>query len=105
MTLLTCPHRLALKHNTVEDETDVFGGGRGTWSLFPQQVKYLSGQYGVLAILDKLTQMSQACLLTLWVFLNDTDDAIHNGSLVLKSTLQTKKLNMSNRKSMYVGDN
>lgn len=52
---LTCPHRLALQHHTVEDETDVFGGSGGTWPLFPQHVEDLSGQYGVLTILDKLT--------------------------------------------------
>ncbi len=86
--LLTCPHRLALQHHTVEDETDVFGGGGGTWPLFPQHVEDLSGQYGVLAILDKLTQVGQACFLALWVFLYDTDDTIHNGSLVIKATLQ-----------------
>lgn len=62
---LTCSHSLALQHHSVEDEADVFGGCGGAWTLLPQQVENLSGQDGMLTVLDKLTQVGQACLLSL----------------------------------------
>lgn len=85
---LTCTDRLALQHHSVEDEADVFGGLWGAWALFAQQVQDFCGQHRVLAVLDKLAQMGQACLFALRVLLDDADDAVHDGPLVLKATLQ-----------------
>lgn len=48
----------------------------------------LGGQDGVLAVLDKFTQVGQARLFSLNVLLYDADDTVHDGSLVLKTTLE-----------------
>lgn len=84
---LTSPHSLVLQHHPVEDEADVLGWGWGPGALLAQQVQDLGGQHGVLAVLDELAEVSQACLLALRVLLDDADYTIHNGSLVLKATL------------------
>lgn len=85
---LTCTDSLALQHHPVEDEADVLGGLGGAWALFAQQVQDLCGQHCVLAVLDELAQVGQARLFALWVLLNDADDAVHDGPLVLKTTLK-----------------
>lgn len=85
---LTCTNRLALQDHAVEDEADVFGGLRRAGALFAQEVQDLGGQHRVLAVLDELAQVSQARLLALRVLLDDADDAIHDGPLVLKTALQ-----------------
>lgn len=85
---LTCSDRLALEHHAVEYEANVFGRRGGARALFPQQVQDLGGQNRVLAVLNKLAQVSQTRLLTLRVLLNDADDAVHDRTLVLKATLQ-----------------
>lgn len=87
---LTCTNSLALQHHSVENEADVLGGLRGARPLFAQQVEDLCGEDCVLTVLYELTQMGQAGLFALWVFLDDADDAVHNGSLVLKATLQQR---------------
>lgn len=48
----------------------------------------LGGQHRVLTVLDELTQVGQPRLLALWVLLDDADDAVHDGPLVLKATLR-----------------
>lgn len=48
----------------------------------------LDGQHRVLTVLDELTQMSQTRLLALRVFLNNADDAVNDGALILEATLQ-----------------
>lgn len=88
---LTCADRLALQHHPVEDEADVLGRLGGAGSLLAQQVQDLGGQHRVLAILDELAQVGQASLFALRVLLNDADDAIHDGPLVLEAALRDKK--------------
>lgn len=90
-TRLTCTDSLALQHHSVENKSNVLGGLRGAWTLFAQQVQDLCGKHSVLAVLDKLAQMGQARLFALRVLLDDADDAVHDGPLVLKSTLQGEK--------------
>lgn len=90
-TRLTCTDSLALQHHSVENKANVLGGLRGAWTLFAQQVQDLCGKHSVLAVLDKLAQMGQARLFALRVLLDDADDAVHDGPLVLKSTLQGEK--------------
>jgi len=85
---LTCTNSLALQHHSVEDEADVLGGLGGAGALLAQQVQDLCGEHRVLAVLDELAQVGQARLLALWVLLNDADDAVHDGPLVLETTLQ-----------------
>lgn len=46
------------------------------------------GQHGELAVLNELAQVRQPGLLALRVLLNDADDAVHDGPLVLKAALQ-----------------
>lgn len=84
---LTCTDSLALQHHSVEDEADVLGGLGGAWALFAQQVQDFGGEHRVFAVLDELAQVGQARLFALRVLLNDADDAIHDGPLVLKTTL------------------
>ena len=86
-TALTCTYSLALQHHSVKDEADVFRGLRCTRALFAKQVQDLGGQDRVLAVLDELAQVGQARLFALRVLLDDADDAIHDGPLVLKATL------------------
>lgn len=90
-TRLTCTDSLALQHHSVENKANVLGGLRGAWTLFAQQVQDLCGKHSVLAVLNKLAQMGQARLFALRVLLDDADDAVHDGPLVLKSTLQGEK--------------
>lgn len=47
----------------------------------------LGGQNCVLAVFNKLAQVSQTRLLTLGVLLDDADDAVHDSALVLKASL------------------
>ena len=44
------------------------------------------GEAGVLAVLDELAQVREAVLLGLGVLLDDGDDGVSNGRLVLKTT-------------------
>lgn len=48
----------------------------------------LCGEHRVLTVLDELAQVGQACLFALWVLLDDADDAVHDGPLVIKTALQ-----------------
>lgn len=85
---LTGSDGLALQHHAVEDEADVLGWRGRARALLAQQVKDLGGQHRVLTVLDELTQVGQPRLLALWVLLDDADDAVHDGPLVLKATLR-----------------
>lgn len=84
----TCTDRFTLQHHPVENEADVLGRLGGARALLAQQVKDLRGQHRVLAVLDELAQMSQTRLLALRVLLDDADDAIHDGALVLEAALR-----------------
>lgn len=84
---LTCTDRLTLQHHSVENEADVLGGLWGAWALFAQQVQDLGGQDRVLAVLYELAQVGQSRLFALRVLLNDADDAVHDGPLVLEAAL------------------
>ena len=57
---LTSPDCSVLQDDAVVDEADVLGGGGGAGPLSAQQVENLGGQDSVLAVLDELTQVSQA---------------------------------------------
>lgn len=85
---LTCANGLALQHHAVEDEADVLGGLRGARALFAQQVQDLRGEHRMLAVLDELAQVGQARLFALRILLDDADDAVHDGPLVLEATLR-----------------
>jgi hypothetical protein len=50
-------------------------------------MKDAGGQYSVLAILNKLTQMSQTSFFCLTVLFQYHDDGVHNCALVIKATL------------------
>ena len=89
---LTCTNSFTFQHHSVEYEADVLGRLWGPWALFTQQVKDLRGQHCVLTILNELAQVCQACFFALRVLLDDADDAVHDGSLVLKTTLQYGKI-------------
>ena len=91
---LTSADSLALQHHAVEDEADVFGGRGGARALLAQQVQDLGGQHRVLAVLDELAQVGQARLLALRVLLDDADDAVHDGPLVIKTTLEGPEGNL-----------
>lgn len=82
-----------LQDNPVVDEANVFGGVVGFGPFLPQEVEDPSGQHGELAVLDEFAEMGQACLFALRVLLNDADDAVHDGSLVLKAALRRKRKN------------
>lgn len=92
---LTCTNGLALQHHPVEDEADVLGRLGRAWALFAQQVQDLGGQHRVLTVLDELAQVSQTRLFALGVLLDDADNAVHYGMLVLKPPLfeQVNKYN------------
>lgn len=80
-----------LQNNPVVDEANIFGGVVGFGSFLPQEVEDTSGQHSELAVLNEFTEVRQACLFALWVLLNNADDAVHNGSLVFKATLRSKR--------------
>lgn len=84
----TCTDRFTLQYHPVENEADVLGRLGGARALLAQQMQNLDGQHRVLAVLDELAEMSQTRLLALWVLLDDADDAVHDGALVLEATLQ-----------------
>lgn len=80
-----------LQDNPVVDEANVFGGVVGFGPFLPQEVEDPSGQHGELAVLDEFAEVGQACLFALRVLLNDADDAVHDGSLVFKAALRSKR--------------
>lgn len=90
--ITTCTDSFTLQHHPVENEANVLGRLGGARALLAQQVQDLRGQHCVLAVLDELAQVSQTCLLALWVLLDDADDAVHDGTLVLEATLQGRDL-------------
>ena len=92
---LTCTNSLALQNHPVEDEADVLGGLRGARALFAQQVQDLCGEHRVLTVLDELAQVGQARFFALRVLLDDADDAIHDGPLVIKTALQGEVVTVS----------
>lgn len=55
----------------------------------------LGGQHRVLAVLDELAQVGQARLFALGVLLNDADDAVHDGPLVLEAALQNARMQVT----------
>lgn len=77
-----------LQDHSVVDEADVLGGIIGLGALLAQEMQDASGQHSKLAVLDEFTQVGQPRLLALCVLLDDADDAVHDGPLVLKATLQ-----------------
>lgn len=79
-----------LQHHAVVDEADVLGGVAGLGPLLAQQVQNASGQHGELAVLDELAQVGQPRLLALRVLLDDADDAVHDGPLVLEAALRAR---------------
>lgn len=79
-----------LQDNPVVDEANVFGGVIGFGPFLAQEVEDTSSQHGEFAVLDEFAEVRQACLFALRVLLNNADDAVHNGSLVLKATLGSK---------------
>lgn len=80
-----------LQDNPVVDEADVFRGVVGFGPFLPQEVQDPCGQHCELAVLDELAEVRQASFLALRVLLDDADDAVHDGSLVLKATLRSKR--------------
>lgn len=80
-----------LQDNPVVDEADVFGGVVRFGPFLPQKVEDTGGQHSELAVLNEFAEMRQACLFALRVLLNDADDAVHDGSLVFKATLRSKR--------------
>lgn len=87
---LTCPDFFMLQDNPVVDEANVFGGVIGFGPFLAQEVEDTSSQHGEFTVLDEFAEVRQACLFALRVLLNNADDAVHNGSLVLKATLGSK---------------
>lgn len=79
-----------LQDHSVVDEADVLGGVVGLGPLLAQEVQDARGQHGELAVLDELAQVRQPRLLALRVLLDDADDTVHDGPLVLKAALQHK---------------
>lgn len=79
-----------LQDNPVVDEANVFGGVIGFRPFLAQEVEDTCSQHSELAVLNEFTEVRQASFFALWVFLNDADDAVHNGSLVFKATLGRK---------------
>lgn len=84
----TGPNLFMFQDHTVVDKTNVLGGVVGLGPLLAQQVQDPGGQHSELAVLNELAQVRQSCLLALGVLLNDADDAVHDGTLVLEATLQ-----------------
>lgn len=80
-----------LQNDPVVDEANVFGGVVGFGPFLPQEVEDTGGQHSELAVLDEFAEVRQACLFALWVLLNNADDAVHDGSLVLKAALRSKR--------------
>lgn len=80
-----------LQDNPVVDEANVFGGIVGFGPFLPQEVEDTSGQHSEFTVLNEFTEVRQACLFALWVLLNDADDAVHDGSLVFKAALRSKR--------------
>lgn len=72
----------------VVDEADVFGGVVGLGPLLAQEMQDAGSQHCELAVLNELAQVGQPCLLALSVLLNDADDTVHDGPLILKAALQ-----------------
>ena len=83
----TCAHRGALKDDTVVDEADVLGGLGGAGTLAPQQVQDTGSEDRVFAVFYELTKVSKTDFLCLWVLLDDADDRVNDGFLVLKAAL------------------
>ena len=83
----TCSDCSFLQDHPVVDKPDVLGWLHGAWPLSSQQVKDTCGQHGVLTILDEFAEMSQTRLLGLCVLLQNADDGVNYGLLVLKATL------------------
>lgn len=48
----------------------------------------LCGEDGMFAVFNEFAEVSQARFLTLRILLDDADDTVHNGPLVLKATLR-----------------
>lgn len=48
----------------------------------------LCGKDGMFAVFNEFAEVSQARFLTLRILLDDADDTVHDGSLVLEATLQ-----------------
>lgn len=80
-----------LQNNPVVDEANIFGGVVGFGPFLSQEVEDTSGQHSELAVLNEFTEVRQACLFALRVLLNNADDAVHDGSLVFKATLRSKR--------------
>lgn len=80
-----------LQNNPVVNEANIFGGVVGFGPLLPQEVEDTSGQHSELAVLNEFAEVRQACLFALRVLLNNADDAVHNGSLVFKAALRSKR--------------
>lgn len=80
-----------LQDNPVVDEANVFGGIVGFGPFLPQEVEDTSGQHSELTVFNEFTEVRQACLFALWVLLNDADDTVHDGSLVFKAALRSKR--------------
>lgn len=84
-----------LQNYSVIDEADVFGGVVSLGPLLTQEMQDAGGQHSEFAVFNEFTQVWQPCLFALWVLLNDADDAVHDGPLVLKATLQQRGFNLN----------
>lgn len=49
----------------------------------------------MLAVLDELAQVGQARLFAFGVLLNDADDAVHDGPLVLEAALRNARMEVT----------
>ena len=68
----------------VIDIADITSRVRSAWPLAAQEMQDPYSQAGMLAVLNKLTKMSQSALLRFRILLNDRNNRISNGGLVLQ---------------------
>ena len=88
---LTCPDSSILQDDSVVDEADVLIWGDGPGSLASKQVQDSRRENRVLTVLNEFTQVGEPRFLRLGVLLDDHDNRIHDGTLVVKATLNTQK--------------
>ena len=86
----TCSDGCILQDDSLVDESDVLRGLGCSQSLSAQRMEDPCGRYCMLAVLNKLAEMSQTSFLGLGVLLDDADQCINNSTLVIKATLQHK---------------
>ena len=84
------PHSRVLEQYAVVDEADVSGRVCCEWSFLSEQVEDAHGQAGVLAVLYEIAQVRQIVDLRLGVVLDDGDDGVGDGGLVVESSLVAK---------------